>query len=158
MKNEKPQGIPSPFAVKATVIKGHATNAEIIEQMVEGFAGAVHRRHHGNPNLTPVQRVEVVAEMKALWAAYKKVTKALDYCEGEWWDTMKIEACQFSRPDRFRYAHRKRKKLMAEQEALHRRMFVLLTHTDGNHGQEFSRYHCIGAQDCYLDFISKYDK
>ncbi len=124
----------------------------------QGFATAVSRRHHGNPDLTKQQRVELVIEMKALWNQYKKVTKALDFCEGDWWDKMKIEQCQFSRPDRFRYAHRKRKKLIAEQEALHRRMFVLLTHTDGNHGQTFSRGWVISAEECYLDFIGKYDK
>jgi len=120
-----------------------------------GFANAVQRRHHGNPDLTTTQRVELVAEMKALWTAYKKVTTKLDYCEGEWWDKKRIEA-HFMEP-KWYYAHRKRKKLIAEQEGLHRRMFTLLTHTDGNSGQSFSRGWVISAEDCYLDFIAKYD-
>lgn len=41
MSEEKQQGIPSPFTVKATVIKGHATNGEIVEQMVDGFAATL---------------------------------------------------------------------------------------------------------------------
>lgn len=38
MKNEKPQGIPSPFSGHATVVKKATNSDSIAEEMAEGFA------------------------------------------------------------------------------------------------------------------------
>lgn len=120
----------------------------------EGLVSAVARRHHGNKDITETQRADSLAEMKSLWERYQKTKAKLDYCEGDWWETMKVES--HYKESRWYYAHKKRKRLMGNVRGLHERMFTLLTHTDGNYGQSFDPFWCISAEECYLDLIEKY--
>lgn len=116
------------------------------------LATALSRRHHGREDITSEEIMDGRIQMDWLWQDYQKTKTKLDYCEGEWWDKMKVEE-HFMR-SRWYYAHRKRKKLMARVKELHREMFNLLVMTDGNFepfGQD-----AMWAQDIYEEFMRKY--
>lgn len=129
--------------------------SELTMTLPAGFAGALSRRHHGR-DIPEEQRIDAVERMKALYAAYKKARKALDYTLDVWWEEKKVEA-HFKRP-RWYYAHRKLRQQEAAVKSLWKQMFTLLTHTDGNYGQEFSTFGCIDPDTIYDDFMGKYSK
>ena len=98
------------------------------------------------------EKNKYIFQMSVYSHDYQKAKKKLDYCEDVWWEEKKIEA-QFMRP-KWYYAHRKRKKLIAEVKDLHKKMFYVLLAADGNYEQFDSG--SMTAEEIMDDFNAKY--
>lgn len=121
----------------------------------QGFVLALGRRHNGRRSeLSPEQLLTVQTQMNALYEEYKVAKKKLDYTLDVWWEEKNVEGHYKS--GRWYYAHRKLRKQEALTKSLWKQMFFLLTHTDGNYGQEFSTFGCIDPESIYADFTRKY--
>lgn len=120
----------------------------IPREMVESIS----RRRNGRPNITKEEILEAATKMSILYYSWEKTTKDLDYCEGEWWDKMRVES--HFKKSRWYYAHRKRKALINKQKDLHKKMFYLLLATDGMYEQFDSG--SLSAQEVFDDFQIKY--
>lgn len=125
---------------------------KLVMHLPEGIAQALSRRHHGREGITQDEIIDARVQMQLLWNKYQEMRAKLEYCEGDWWDEMKVES-HFMQ-SRWYYAHRKRKKLMASVKDLHKQMFYLLLHTDGNY--ELFDSGSMYAEDIFHDFMGKY--
>lgn len=93
-------------------------------------------------------------QMSAFYYNYQKARTKLIYCEDVWWEEKKIEE-QFMQ-SKWYYAHRKRKKLMAEMKEAHKNMFYILLSADGNYEQFDSG--SMTAEEIMGDFNAKYNQ
>lgn len=118
------------------------------------IATALSRRHAGREDITREELLDAVARMNMLHVQYTKAKEKLEYCEGDWWDKMRVE--QHFMQSRWYYAHAKRKKLLALVKELHKQMFYLMVTTDGNY-EPFGT-DAMYADDIAADFNSKYLK
>lgn len=109
------------------------------------------RRVNGR-KLDEEEKNKYIFQMGVYSLNYHKTKKKLDYCEGVWWDEKNIES-HFMEP-KWYYAHRKRKKLIAELEDLHKNMFYTLLSADGNYEQFDSG--SMTAEEIMGDFNAKY--
>lgn len=92
-------------------------------------------------------------QMSIFYHNYKKARAKLEYCENTWWEERKIEE-HFMEP-KWYYAHRKRKKLMADMKENHKNMFYTLLSADGNYEQFDSG--SMSAEEIIADFNAKYN-
>jgi hypothetical protein len=123
---------------------------------MEALRTALSMKHNGNQTLDPKERRSLVLEMQDYYADWKAAVAKLDYIGGQWWDENKVEerfGSQF-----FYYAHRKMRKAEEKVRDLHRKMFRLLTTTDGFSNIPFEPFFCTEAEQCYHEFMSKYNK
>lgn len=129
-------------------------NKKFTLKLPEEFVSALNRRHNGR-EIEDTEKYTVLSKMHILYNQYKKYKSKLDYCEKEWWNKMEIE--KYFKKSRWYYAHRKRKILINIVKDLHKQMFYLLLHTDGNY-EEFSEFNSLSAEEIYEDFNRKYNK
>ena len=109
------------------------------------------RRVNGR-KLETEERNKYIFQMSIFYHNYQKAKTKLDYCDNVWWDEKKIEQ-QFMKP-KWYYAHRKRKKLMADIKEAHKNMFYVLLSADGNYEPFDSG--SMTANEIMEDFNSKY--
>lgn len=93
-------------------------------------------------------------QINIFYLNYQKARTKLEYCDNVWWDKKKIEE-QFMEP-KWYYAHRKRKRLMADMKEAHKNMFYTLLSADGNYEQFDSG--SLTADEIMEDFNAKYIK
>ncbi len=118
----------------------------------EGFVSALKRRHNGAVH-TKEEIFIAKARLDKLYKKYNKNKTSLESID-KYWDTANIES-HFRTPIWYN-AHSRRKRYIKNMEDSWRDMFYLLTNFDGNGREEFSKYHCISAEEVINDFKNKY--
>ena len=117
----------------------------------ESYVSALRRRHHGRE--LPAERVaELTERMKMFYTQWQKAKKRLDNLH-IFWDTANVEA--YFREPKWYNAHARLRRYEREVKEAHRGMFCTLLAADGN-SESFDSFWCIGAEDIYADFMSKY--
>lgn len=134
--------------------KSKVVEKELKMYIPKEIAVALSRCHNGREDITNEEILDAISKMNFLYEAYKKASEKLNYCEDVWWEKMKIES-YFKEP-RWYYAHRKRKALETKVKELHKEMFYLMVHTDGNYEPFGSG--AMWADDIHSNFTRKYLK
>ena len=127
--------------------------SELSMTLPQSFVEALGRRHNGDQSKTHTERAKGLYLMELLYKTYKKYSKKLKLLDIEW-EEKNIESF-FMQPVWYN-AHAKRKRYENKIKESRKRMFILLTTFDGNGGQEYSEFGCIGADETYEDFKQKY--
>lgn len=115
------------------------------------YVQALGRRHRGR-ELPPERVVELIERMEMFYKQWQAAQKRLQKLD-EFWDKENVEG-HFKQPKWYN-AHARLKRYSKEVLDNHRSMFFVLLEADGNH-ESFDPFYCIGAEDIYADFNSKY--
>lgn len=117
-------------------------------------ATALSRRHGGREGITRDEILEGMAKMTLLYDQWERARKHLTWIYDVFWEEEKIES-HFGTP-KFYGAHRRLRNARTKVENLHKAIFYLLVHTDGNYEPFGSD--ALDAESCYHDFMEKYRK
>lgn len=122
-------------------------------KLPEGFAEALHRRHHGAKHTKEeIQKAKLMLDK--LYKKYCKNKEKLNYLLDIEWEEKNIE--DYFRESIWYNAHRRRERYEKNKLDSHRDMFYILTNFDGNGRESFDRYNSISADDIMWDFEQKY--
>lgn len=124
-------------------------------QMPREIAVAISRRHFGREGISRNDILDAIARMNLLFVQWEKAHKHLEWVLDVFWEEEKIEN-HFGSP-KFYGAHRRLRNARTKVEELHRQMFYLMVHTDGNY-ETFSVGGSLDARSIAEDFNNKYLK
>lgn len=117
-------------------------------------ATALSRRHNGREDITRDEVLTAMSKMTLLYDQWCRARKKLTWIYDVFWEEERIEA-NFGTP-KFYGAHRRLRNARTKVENLHKAMFYLLVHTDGNY-EPFGN-DPMDAESIYHDFMEKYRK
>jgi hypothetical protein len=127
---------------------------ELVMHIPREIATSLSRRHFGREDLTRNEILDAVSKMNILFSLWEKADSHLTWIYDVFWEEEKIES-HYGSP-KFYGAHRRLQNAQKKVKELHKQMFYLMVHTDGNYEPFGSD--AMGARSIHADFSEKYLK